>query len=110
MKGNLELYVTGRKFELNMTARHQGFTVLGTWSAERTGRVTMVANKYSFDNPTDEDQKALGLRIIQPDEIRAVFRLPFVLDESPDKRRLTGLEVTLGKLTGRFQFERPIPR
>src|SRR5579862_3941515 len=69
MKGNLELYVTGRKFELNMTARHQGFTVLGTWSAERTGRVTMVANKYSFDNPTDEDQKALGLRIIQPDEI-----------------------------------------
>jgi len=109
LQGNLEIYVTDRKFRLDMTARHQQFSVLGKWSAERGGRVTMNADNYSFENPSEEDQTALGLKIITPDQIRAVFGRPLVLDESTDRRRLTGLMITLGRITGRFEFQRPIP-
>ncbi|HVT10854.1 MAG TPA: hypothetical protein VHE55_01195 [Fimbriimonadaceae bacterium] len=108
MKGNLELYVNGSKFKLDMKSAHQGFTVNGKWTADK-GRVTMTTDSYHFDNPTEEDQKALNLRIITPDEIRAVFGHPVVLDETADRRHLTGLKTSLGRLLGRFEFERPIP-
>ncbi|HTQ09071.1 MAG TPA: hypothetical protein VMI31_03280 [Fimbriimonadaceae bacterium] len=110
LDANLELYVTGDKFELDATARHQKFSVIGKWTAAPGGRITMTADSYTFDNPTDEDQRALGLRLISPDQVRATFGHAFVLDESPDRRRLTGLVVTLGRLEGRFEFSRPIPK
>jgi len=62
LDANLELYVTGDKFELDATARHQKFSVIGKWTAAPGGRITMTADSYTFDNPTDEDQRALGLR------------------------------------------------
>lgn len=108
MKGNLELYTTRMKFKLEMNNIHQTFTVGGNWKAEK-GRITMTADSFDFKNPTEEDQKALSLKIITPDEIRSLFGHAFVLDESGDKRRLTGLKTSLGKLIGRFEFERPLP-
>lgn len=108
MKGNLELYVTGSKFKLDMKTANQGFTVNGKWTADK-GRVTLITDNYQFDNPTEEDQKALNLRINTPDEIRTLFGHPVVLDETGDRRHLTGLKTSLGRLMGRFEFERPIP-
>ena len=109
MKGNLELYVTHSKFKLDMATRNQKFSINGTWKAEKN-RATLTMDGSHFENPTPEDEKALGLRIIKPAEIQAVFGHPFVLDESPDRRRLTGLKTSLGHMIGRFEFERPIPR
>ena len=109
MTAQLELYVTADKFKLDVTARHQSFGVTGKWTADKDGRVTMTADNFTFDSPTDEDQKALGLKLVTGDEVRATFGHPLVLDESPDRRRLTGLETTLGRLVGRLEFVRPIP-
>lgn len=108
VKGNLELYITRSKFVLDMKTRHQGFTIGGHWTAQK-GRVTMIADSFTFDNPTEEDQKAFGLSIISPESLRSLFGHPFVLDASPDRRKLTGLKLTLGRLIGHFEFERPIP-
>ena len=109
MKGNLQLYVTGSKFKLEMKTPNQEFTIGGKWTAEKS-RVTMTADTFEFKNPTEEDQKAFGMKLILPDELRSAFGHPTVLDETADKRKLTGLKTSLGKLLGRFEFERPIPR
>ncbi len=109
MKGNLHLYATGMKFRLEMNTKHQGFTIGGKWTAQKD-RVTITADTWEFDNPTDEDQKALGLKLISPDDLRTTFGHAVVFDESADKRKLTGLKTSLGKLVGRFEFVRPIPR
>ncbi len=69
----------------------------------------MIADNYTFENPTEEDQKALGLKLIAPEQIRAVFGHPFVLDESEDRRRLTGLTTSFGSRVGHFEFVRNIP-
>jgi hypothetical protein len=108
MKGSLELYLTQNKFKLDLASKYQGFTVEGKWTAEKS-RVTLTTDKYAFQNPSEEDQKAFQLKIIQPDEIRTAFGHPLVLETSPDRRKLTGLKTSLGKLLGRLEFERPIP-
>jgi hypothetical protein len=108
IKGNLELYLTQNKFKLDMASFHQDFSIEGKWTADKT-RVTLTSDKFDFKNPSEEDQKALKLKILQPDQIRAVFGHPVVLETSADRRRLTGLKTTLGNLLGRFEFERPIP-
>jgi hypothetical protein len=109
MKGNLQLYITASKFKLDMSNRHQKFTIGGKWTAEKS-RVTMTADSFAFQNPTEEEQKTFGLDIIAPDQIRAAFGHAIVFDESANKRELKGLRTTIGKLVGRFEFERPIPR
>jgi hypothetical protein len=108
IKGNLELYLTHDKFKLDMASAYQSFSIEGKWKAEKS-RVILTSDKFDFKNPSEEDQKALKLQIIQPDEIRGVFGHPFVLETSSDRRRLTGLKSMLGKLLGHFEFERPIP-
>jgi hypothetical protein len=108
MKGNLELYTTGMKFLLEMSTAHQSFTIKGKWKAEKE-RITMTADSFDFENPKEEDQKALGLKLIKPEEIRGLFGHPFVLDESSDKRHLKGLKTSFGRLIGNFEFERPLP-
>jgi hypothetical protein len=109
MKGNLQLYITHSKFKLEMANLHQKFTIGGSWTAEKS-RVTITADTFAFKNPTEEEQKTFGLSIIGPDEIRVAFGHAVVFDETEDKRRLTGLKMSIGKLIGRFEFERPIPR
>src|SRR4051812_34972793 len=72
IKGNLELYLTKGKFTLDMASTTQEFSIEGKWTADKT-RVTLTSDKFDFKNPSEEDQKALKLQIVQPDEIRAVF-------------------------------------
>jgi hypothetical protein len=108
-KGMIALYATGMKFLIEMRTPQQGYTIKGKWKAEKN-RVTLTANDFVFDNPTEEDQKAYHLDIIAPDALRAAFAHDVVLDESVDKRSLTGLKMSIGKLIGRFEFVRPIPR
>lgn len=109
VKGTLSLLVNGLKYRLEMMSPKQKFTVNGTWKAEGT-RVTLMNGECTFDNPSEEDQKTFNLRIISPDEIRSVFGRMVILEESSDRRRLTGLKASLGHLVGRLEFERAIPR
>jgi hypothetical protein len=109
MKGHLQLYLTHSKFKLEMNNRHQQFTITGKWSAEKA-RVTVNADTFGFVNPTEEEQKTFGLDIITPDQIRAAFSHPVVFDETANKRKLTGLKTSIGKLVGHLEFTRPIPR
>jgi hypothetical protein len=108
MRGTLWLYATKMKFRMEMKTPQQEFLVEGRWKAE-DARVTLTADNFGFTNPSEEDQKAFKLDIVKPEEIRAAFGHALVLDATPDRRKLTGLATSLGKLIGHFEFVRPIP-
>lgn len=104
-KGYLTLYRTGDKFKMRLTSKEQAMDFEGTWTVAKH-RVTLTTTDIKFDNPTEEDQKALGIKIIQPDEVRAAYAKPVALDLDSNKQKMAGLTMTLGSLTGKHRFEK----
>lgn len=109
LKGYLQLYLTGEKFKMEMSSRDQGFTVTGKWTI-KGGSVRIVGDGFTFDNPTEEDQKVFRMKLISPDQIRTTFSHGLVFKASEDRKTLTGLKTSFGSILGSFNFDRPLPQ
>ena len=108
-RGYLQLYLTDDKFKMEMNSPQQGFTVQGKWKVS-DGQVEIHGDTFAFDNPTEEDQKTFGMKLISPEEIRATFNRGLVFKASPDRKVLAGLKTSFGSILGTFRFERPLPQ
>ena len=95
-KGYLQLYLTGDKFKMRLSSKDQAMDLEGTWKVDAK-RVILSVNNIDFQNPSEDDQKALGLKIISPDEVRTAYG-------HESKTKLSGLTITLGNLSGRHEF------
>ncbi|MBC8063991.1 MAG: hypothetical protein H7Y17_04120 [Chlorobia bacterium] len=105
LRGYLQLYQTGDKFKMRLGTKDQEMTFLGTWSLAKN-RVDLRVGDIDFENPTEETQKALGLKMFTPDEIRAAFGKPITLDLATDGKALSGLTITIGKIQGKHRFKK----
>ncbi len=108
-RGYLQLYVTGEKFELHMTAPDESFTAKGGWKASGT-HVQISPNAYDFQMPTTDEQKSLKTTLISADAVRKCLQHGVVFEIAPDRRALTGLKMSLDGRLGAFRFTRPIPK
>ncbi len=104
-KGYLQLYRTGDKFKMRLASKDQAIDFDGTWTVDKR-RIVLSVGDIKFDNPTEEDQKALGLKIIQPDEVRSAYSKPITLDLDQGETKLGGLTMTLGGLSGKHEFSK----
>jgi len=102
-KGYLQLYRTGDKFKMRLASKDQAMDFEGTWTIGKR-RVELTVGDIKFDNPTEEDQKALGLKIISPEDVRGAYGKPVTLDLDEKDTRLTGLTFPLGSILGRHEF------
>jgi len=102
-KGYLTLYRTGDKFKMRLASKDQAMDFEGTWTIGKH-RIALTTGEIKFENPTEEDQKALGLKIVTPDEVWAAYAKPVAFDLDASDRKLTGLTVALGSLSGRHEF------
>jgi len=104
-KGYVQLYRTDDKFKMRLASKDQAIDFEGKWTVEKR-RIALTVSEIKFDNPSEEDQKALGLHIVQPTEVRDAYGKPITLDLDPAGTKLSGLTMTLGWLTGKHEFQK----
>lgn len=105
LRGYLQLYQTGDKFKMRLGTKDQEMTFQGTWTLAK-GRVDLRVGDIDFENPPEETQKALGLRVFTPEDVRAAFGKPITLDLGSNGKALTGLTITIGKIQGKHRFNK----
>jgi hypothetical protein len=104
-KSYLQLYRTRDKFKLRMENPRQSFEITGTWQ-RKTKQIELIPGEFTFDNPSEDDQKSRGIKIVQPDEVRAVYGKAFFLDISEDEKQLVSPLMSLGELAGHHFFSK----
>lgn len=103
LRGYLQLYRTGDKFKMRLGTKDQEMNFDGKWTVAKK-RIELRVTNIDFQNPTNETQKAMGLFIFDPDEVRAAYSKPITLDI--DDSKLSGLTISIGKLQGRHRFQK----
>lgn len=105
LRGYLKLYRTGDKFKMRLTSKHQEMNFEGTWTIAKR-RVELRVSDVQFENPPEETQKALGLKLLSSEEVRTVYSKPIMLDLNAKDNELDGLTMTLGNIQGKHQFKK----
>jgi len=103
LRGYLQLYKTGDKFKMRLATREQEMTFNGTWTIAK-GRVELQIADVEFENPTDEERKARGIRVFDSEKVREAFAKPIALDLTDQDKTLRGLTMTLDQIQGRLGF------
>lgn len=107
LKGYLQLYLNNNSFKMEMSTVNQTFTATGKWSI-KGDRVHVQGDTFTFDNPTDEDQKALSIKLVTPEQVRATLGGGLVFVASEDRKSLMGLKTSFGPVLGHFEFQRAL--
>lgn len=103
LHGYLQLYRSS--FQMDLEGEQEGVLLKGTWAVK--GKDLMLTpTDLSIDDHGGADQRNPNLKFIPPDDVRAAYAHPLALKISPDKKRLLGLEISMGKLLGRHLFAR----
>jgi hypothetical protein len=103
LRGYLQLYKTGDKFKMRLATREQEMNFAGTWAIAK-GRVELHISDVQFENPTDEERKARGIRVFDSEKVREAIAKPIALDLIDDGKTFRGLTMTLDQVQGRLGF------
>ena len=105
LKGFLQLYRTGERYELHLEGEQFGLVAGGTW-AQKGGRVTLSPTTVKIDDGGGEETRNPNRAWIEPAALREAYSRPLALRLSKDGQRLQGLLVEVGPLTGTHAFVR----
>ena len=105
LKGYLQLYRTGARYELSLEGEQFGVVAGGTWK-ERDGRVDLAPTGVKIDDGGGEEARNPNRAWIAPAALSEAYSRPMSLRLSKDGRRLTGLLVEVGPLLGTHAFTR----
>ena len=105
LKGFLQIYKTGSRFELHLEGEQFGLVAGGSW-AQKDGRVTLSPKDVKIDDGGGEEVRNPNRAWIAPPELRTAYSRPMALRLSKDGKRLTGLLIEVGPLTGTHSFVR----
>lgn len=105
LRGFLQLYATGEKFELHLDGEQFALIAKGTWK-QKDGRFTLSPTEVKIDDGGGEDARNPNRAWITPADLRAAYSRPLALRLSKDGQTLTGLLVDVGPLTGTHSFKR----
>ena len=105
LKGFLQLYATGRRYELHLDGEQFGLVAGGTWS-EKNGRLSLAPVTVKIDDGGGEEARNPNRAWVDPKDLSAAYSRPMGLKLSPDGQHLTGLLIDVGPLTGTHSFTR----
>ncbi len=105
LRGALQIYATDKRCKLHLEGEQETIDAEGNWSHTGT-TVTIKFTSVKIDDQGGADRRDPNLKFIAPVDIRAAYQRNLILHLSRDKKKLLGLEVTLGHLTGHHVFTR----
>lgn len=103
LKGYVQVYATNRLYKLEMEGEQETIDVTGVWTI-KANRITLSPQKVDIDDQGGADKRDPNKKFIPSDEAQLAYNRPIVLTESRDKKSLTGLEISIGKLVGTHRF------
>jgi len=103
LHGFVQIYATNRKFKIHLDGEQESLDVAGVWTLKKN-RMTLTVTDFVLDDQGGEDMRNPNMKFIPAEELRIGYSRPLVLDLSPDKKKLTGLPITIGNLVGKHEF------
>jgi len=103
--GFLMLYGSRMKFFMQLEGPQQVIEIEGRW--EKTGRdVRLIPATFRFDDFGGEDVRDPNRPYVLPEQVRSALGKPIRLRFSSDEKRLDGLLIEIGGMTGELRFRR----
>ena len=103
LKGYVQVYVNRRQYKMEMEGEQETIDITGTWSVDKN-RITLTPKQIDIDDQGGADKRDPNKKFIPADIAQAAYSRPLLLQESPDKKSLTGLKTTIGILVGTHHF------
>jgi hypothetical protein len=104
-RGYLQLYRVDNKFLIQLSNQSQVLNLGGVWKVLRTNRIELTFNSFRLDEPDLDKLKAMRRPYLEPEDLRAAYGKPMILDLKPDGS-LEGLLVHVGPLIGKHAFKK----
>lgn len=105
LKGFLQLYRTDSRYELHLDGEQFGLVAGGKWT-QKDGRVSLAPTSVKVDDGGGEEARNPNRAWIDPAALSAAYSRPMSLRLSKDGKRMTGLLIDVGPLTGTHAFVR----
>lgn len=105
LRGFLQLYQTGARYELHLDGEQEGLVSGGTWSA-KNGRVVISPTSVKIDDEGGAEARNPNKTWIDPAQLREAYSRPLEFHVSKDGQRMTSVLETVGPLTGTYSFVR----
>jgi hypothetical protein len=99
------VYAMARSFKMHLEGAQEIIDVEGKWTLHGH-RLTLTTTGIKFDDEGGVAVRNPRLPFIPSADVHAAYAHPFVLDLSADRRRLTGLAMSMGLRVGRHEFAR----
>lgn len=103
LHGFVQIYATNRKFKIHLDGEQESLDITGEWTFKKN-RMTLTTTDFVLDDQGGEDMRNPNMKFIPAEELRLGYSRPLVLDLSPDKKKLSGLPITIGNLVGKHEF------
>ena len=103
LSGYVQVYMTNRSYKMEMSGEQETINISGSWTIVRN-RITLQPKVITIDDQGGADKRDPNKKFIPVDEAKLAYSRPLILQESADKKSLSGLEITIGKLVGSHRF------
>jgi hypothetical protein len=103
IRGYIQVYATSRSYKMEMEGEQETIDISGTWTI-KGHRITLLPETIKIDDQGGVDARDPNKKFIPAEEVQKAYGRPILLSESEDKKSLTGLKTTIGKLTGTHRF------
>jgi hypothetical protein len=103
LEGFVMVYATKHSFKMHLEGEQEVLDLAGFWTVKGQ-RLTLKVTEVKIDDQGGADLRDPNRKFIPPADIQAAYARPIVLDLSPDKKRYTGLPISIGPLIGRHLF------
>jgi hypothetical protein len=105
LRGYLMIYGARQKFDLHLEGEQETLDITGQWRLEKD-RLTLKASKIDIDDQGGEAFRDPNRKFIPAPDLRQAYGKTIVLKLSPDKLKLTGLKISVGRRIAIHEFSR----
>ena len=103
LKGYVQVYATERTYKMEMEGEQETIDISGTWTI-KGNRLTLTPNDITIDDQGGADKRDPNKKFIPAADAKAAYNRPLLLQETPDKKALHGLKISIGNLIGTHNF------
>ncbi len=103
LMGYVQVYATSRSYKMELSGEQETIDISGTWS-HKGNHITLQPSAITIDDQGGADKRDPNKKFIPAAIAKAAYERPLILQETPDKRTLSGLKISVGKLIGTHKF------
>lgn len=105
LQGYVQVYATMRSYKMEMDGEQEVIDIAGNWTI-KGNRITLTPTSIAIDDMGGEDKRNPNKKFIAAAVAKAAYERPLILQETPDKKALNGLKISIGNLVGTHEFKK----